>query len=121
MIQVPFENRAQALGESQATLAAEIERVPPTRSLSGALFVDLNVADDAAHQPQPGVTTKVLELVIDKSILDIFAIIPYKRYFLKDMGILILEDQSASPSEDHCRTSEEALWPSKLPSPLGIS
>nr|GMD44155.1 hypothetical protein Iba_chr10cCG12210 [Ipomoea batatas] len=47
----------------------------------------------AAHQPQPGVTTKVLELVIDKSILDIFAIIPYKRDFLKDMGILILEDQ----------------------------
>ncbi|MEQ5265818.1 hypothetical protein, partial [Escherichia coli] len=51
MIQVPFENRAQAQGESQATLAAEIERVPPTRSLSGALFVDLNVdgAEGAAE------------------------------------------------------------------------
>nr|GMD05998.1 hypothetical protein Iba_chr06bCG11780 [Ipomoea batatas] len=51
----------------------------------------------AAHQPQPGVTTKVLELVIDKSILDILAIIPYKGDFLKDMGRLILEDHIVPP------------------------
>ena len=49
MIQVPFEDRAQAQGESQATLAAEIERVPPTRSLSGALIVDINVDVDGAE------------------------------------------------------------------------
>ncbi|MEQ5248861.1 hypothetical protein [Escherichia coli] len=54
VIQVPFENRAQAQGESQATLAAEIERVPPTRSLSGALVVDLNV-DGAEGAAESGV------------------------------------------------------------------
>ncbi|MEQ5220375.1 hypothetical protein ABN226_18445, partial [Morganella morganii] len=63
-IQVPFEDRAQAQGESQATLAAEIERVPPTRSLSGTLCVDLLVNDGAegAGESEDGPREEVREV-----------------------------------------------------------